>query len=52
MEIGTKIGEVWKEVAVTCSYQITRQWREFERTTTAVLSAYVKPTVQNYLGNL
>jgi N-methylhydantoinase A len=39
-------------VAVCCSAQITREWREYERTSTAVLNAYVLPIVSSYLANL
>ena len=31
--------EMWPEVSVVSSHQITREWREYERTNTAVLSA-------------
>jgi len=40
------------EVAVTASHEITREWREYERANTAVLNAYVQPTVQRYFGEL
>jgi N-methylhydantoinase A len=40
------------EIAVVASHQITRQWREYERTNTAVLSAYVQPIADRYLTNL
>jgi N-methylhydantoinase A len=39
-------------VAVTISSDITREWREYERTNTAVLNAYVQPIAQDYLGGL
>src|SRR5215218_5882216 len=39
-------------VAVATSSSITREWREFERTSTAVLNAYVQPVVDRYLGEL
>ena len=39
-------------VAVTASSDVTREWREFERTSTAVLNAYVQPVVDGYLGEL
>lgn len=39
-------------VAVTASHDITREWREYERSSTAVLNAYVQPIVENYLGHL
>ena len=40
------------EVAVTISSEVTREWREYERSTTAVLNAYVQPTVERYLEAL
>jgi N-methylhydantoinase A len=40
------------DVPVTISSDITREWREFERTSTAVLNAYVQPRVERYLGAL
>jgi N-methylhydantoinase A len=39
-------------VAVTASSEVTREWREYERTSTAVLNAYVQPAVDRYLGAL
>ena len=39
-------------VAVTASSEVTREWREYERTSTAVLNAYVQPAVDRYLGEL
>jgi N-methylhydantoinase A len=39
-------------VAVTASSDVTREWREYERTSTAVLNAYVQPVVDGYLGEL
>ncbi|WP_319520628.1 hydantoinase/oxoprolinase family protein [uncultured Martelella sp.] len=42
----------WPEVAVVSSHQITREWREYERTNTAVLSAYVQPAAERYLSRL
>lgn len=44
--------ELWPEVPVVASHQITREWREYERTNTAVLSAYVQPIAQRYLRGL
>ncbi|MEP3279817.1 MAG: hydantoinase/oxoprolinase family protein [Stappiaceae bacterium] len=40
------------DIAVVASHQITREWREYERTNTAVLSAYVQPVAARYLGKL
>ncbi len=42
----------WPDVSVVSTHQITREWREYERTNTAVLSAYVQPVAARYLGRL
>ncbi len=47
-----EIGRLWPEVATVASSDITREWREYERTSTAVLSAYVQPVAERYLRNL
>ncbi len=39
-------------ISVVASHQISGQWREYERTSTAVLSAYVQPVVADYLDSL
>jgi N-methylhydantoinase A len=46
------VRKLWPEVSVVASHQITREWREYERTNTAVLSAYVQPTAERYLSRL
>jgi N-methylhydantoinase A len=47
-----RVGELWPEVSVVASHQITREWREYERSSTAVLSAYVQPIAERYLTRL
>ena len=47
-----EIQRLWPDVSVVASHQITREWREYERSNTAVLSAYVQPVAARYLGNL
>lgn len=47
-----KVKELWPEVSVVASQQITREWREYERMNTAVLSAYVQPIAHRYLDRL
>jgi len=39
-------------LSVTLSHEIAREWREYERASTAVLNAYVAPRVEGYLRNL
>lgn len=46
------IREQWADVTLVGSYEITRECREYERTNTTVLSAYVKPITQAYLAKL
>jgi N-methylhydantoinase A len=47
-----EVKRLWPEVSCVASHQITREWREYERTNTAVLSAYVQPVAARYLGKL
>ena len=47
-----ELGRLWPEISAICSHQITREWREYERTSTAVLSAYVQPVAERYLQRL
>jgi N-methylhydantoinase A len=46
------IKELWDGVFVTASSEATREWREYERTSTAVLNAYVGPIASRYINNL
>jgi N-methylhydantoinase A len=46
------IRKLWPEVSVIASHEITQEWREYERTNTTVLSAYVLPSTQRYLESL
>ncbi|MCA0378409.1 MAG: hydantoinase/oxoprolinase family protein [Actinobacteria bacterium] len=39
-------------VQVTVSHELSRAYREYERTSTAVLDAYIKPIMRNYLQSL
>ena len=46
------IKNYWPDVDVVSSHQINREWREYERSNTTVLCAYVKPIARNYLDKL
>jgi N-methylhydantoinase A len=46
------IGKAHPQLYVTASSDIIRQYREYERTSTTVLNAYVGPKVGAYLGEL
>lgn len=47
-----EVHRLWPEVSVVSSHLITREWREYERTNTAALSAYVQPVAARYLKKL
>ncbi|MFL5654977.1 MAG: hydantoinase/oxoprolinase family protein [Ktedonobacteraceae bacterium] len=46
------VREAWPEVEITASHELTNEWREFQRTSTVVLDAYVKPVARRYLDAL
>ncbi|MGC6329007.1 hydantoinase/oxoprolinase family protein [Rhizorhabdus sp. FW153] len=46
------IRAAWPEVPVLASHEISREWREYERTNTTVLSAYVSPIARSYIDSL
>lgn len=46
------IQELWPEVAVTASHEVTKEWREYERTSTTVFNSYVKPIAASYVDRL
>src|SRR4029077_6654552 len=48
----TRLRALLPGIAVTASHEISRQWREYERSNTAVLSAYVQPVMRRYRANL
>jgi len=43
------IAEALPDLLVTCSHQVAREFREFERASTTLLSAYVQPVIDGYL---
>ncbi|GAA1022363.1 5-oxoprolinase [Acrocarpospora pleiomorpha] len=46
------VKQVYPEAFVTMSHETTREWREYERTSTAVLNAYVQEVAATYLERL
>lgn len=51
-KLASYIRSKYPQFEVITSYEVTREWREYERTSTTVLSAYVKPLATKYLNNL
>jgi len=50
--VAKQVRTLWPDISVVASHELTREWREYERTSTTVLSAYVHPIVQRYIESL
>jgi N-methylhydantoinase A len=50
--LGEIIKEVWPEVTLSLSHLVAREIREYERTSTTVINAYIENAVVNYLSRL
>jgi N-methylhydantoinase A len=50
--LGEIIASVYPDAYVTLSHRILREYREYERTSTTAVNAYVAPVVARYLGSL
>lgn len=46
------INKVYREATISLSHQIVQEWREYERTSTTVLNAYIAPVIERYLERL
>jgi N-methylhydantoinase A len=52
IRIGQILKEFFPEASVSLSHLITREYREYERTSTTILNSYVMPIVERYLRNM
>ncbi|MGC1193327.1 MAG: hydantoinase/oxoprolinase family protein [Candidatus Dormiibacterota bacterium] len=46
------LADVAPQAEVTMSHSLTREYREYERASTAVLDAYIRPLVRKYISRL
>ncbi len=51
-QVVARIKQFWPQVSVLASHEISREWREYERTNTTVLAAYVHPIANRYIESL
>jgi len=51
-QVAAWVRELWPNEYVVAGSEVLGEWREFERTSTAVVNAYVQPVVSSYLLNL
>jgi N-methylhydantoinase A len=47
-----RIAARYPQLPVSVSHEIASEWREYERTSTTVLNAFIQPAVQGYLATL
>ncbi len=54
LEVRNIISKISKNynIEITLSHEITREWKEYERTNTAVLNAYILPKIKKYILEL
>ncbi len=52
LALANALSAVAPELMVTCSSAVSREFREYERASTTVLSAYVRPVIDRYLQRI
>ena len=52
LALAETLAGVYPELSITLSHRLTREYREYERTSTAVIDAYIKPLTRTYLEKL
>ncbi len=48
--VAALVAERFPGTGITCSSDVTREFREYERASTTALAAYVQPVIDRYLG--
>ena len=52
LELRKLLRAEFPDLSITLSHEIAREWREYERASTAVMNAYIAPRVERYLVTL
>jgi N-methylhydantoinase A len=50
--VGERLAARYPDVAMSLSSDVSPKFREYERTSTVVANAYIKPIISNYIGGL
>ena len=50
MKLAEIVQGIDPDISITCSHEVTREFREYERASTTTLAAYVQPVIEGYLG--
>ncbi len=48
--VAEMLADALPDVSVSLSHRVAREWREYERTSSAIFDAYIALTVRQYLG--
>lgn len=51
-QVAGLLSKLLQDMFIAPSSEICREWREYERTSTTCINAYVSPVLKNYLSNL
>ncbi len=52
VEVKARLEQHLPDVSIVVSHEVAPEWREYERTSTTVMSAYVTPIMRRYLSDL
>lgn len=52
IQVARALAEALPDITICSSHEISRQWREYERSCTVALNAYVHPILRHYFGHL
>ncbi|HEY5145425.1 MAG TPA: hydantoinase/oxoprolinase family protein, partial [Polyangiaceae bacterium] len=52
LRVRALLQEACPGLSITLSHEVAREWREYERASSAVLNAYIAPRVERYLSRL
>lgn len=52
LELRDRLRAEFPDLSITLSHEIAREWREYERASSATLNAYIAPRVERYIGTL
>lgn len=52
IEVAMHLAKASPNCLITLSHEVSQEWREYARTSTTVMEAYIAPVVRGYLGRL
>jgi N-methylhydantoinase A len=52
LAVEARLAEALPDISVTLSHLVSQEWREFARTSTTIMEAYIAPVMKRYLSTL